>query len=267
MALIKKFESLSIDTTIEHCKDVIETLSDFEDDVEIKNYAIGYIYSDRVEQNPTTERDKKGIKFNLFLKKEFKSITGKESFDDQIFLLQKSKYLYSKIRSYCDEIKIDVRTGYVTFILQFENTDESIKNKAKLNRVYKGLGEALKDYDRFKTIYLSSEEQLTKANNDYYKDCLNILRSINKGLEKKKEFTHFRFSVDMSEENGIITLKPKQFRYKDGYSWKTVRYNSELAKNVVRCLQHNLESGYIYNVSRGDIKYEEKDTELKIIIL
>lgn len=260
MAFIKKFESMSIESSIEYCKDVIETLSDFEDEIDVKGYIQGYTRYDHpntyITPSPSNESDKKCIQFYLKLKTDYDD-NSKEAFDKLISLLQKSKFLFSKLNNYCSDIKFEIDNKNIGFILLFDNEDESLKKSAKISRIYKSINEALKDYNRYKRIFLS----IVDIKEDYKAEIYGLLREQN----PNKNYFTLRYSVDVSTEDGVILLKPNKFRYEDNSKLKTIKYSKKLANLIAKHLHNLLTQGYIYGL-KDDVEFEETDNSLKVKI-
>jgi len=135
MTFIKKFESISIDEDLESCKDYIETLSEFEENIEASSFTEGYYNGREVRSKPESEKNPKALQFYLELKGSTNSRYGsnkgdileKSDFDKAILLTQRAKYLYSKFELYCSSIIVEIRCNFVKFTLLFENKDESEK--------------------------------------------------------------------------------------------------------------------------------------------
>lgn len=260
MTFIKKFESMSIDSSIEYCKDVIETLPDFEDEVHVSGYTQGYTRYDYpnayISRDPSNESDKKCIQFYLKLKTDYAD-DSKETFDKLISLLQKSKFLFSKLNNYCSDVKFEVDNKSIGFILLFDNEDESLKRTAKIKRIYKSINEALTDFNRYKRIFLS----ITDKSEDYKKEIYSLLRDQN----PNKNYFTLRYSINISMEDGVISMKPNQFRYDYNSKLKGIKYSKKLASLIVKHLHNLLTQGYIYGL-KDDAEFEETDDSLKVKI-
>lgn len=256
MAFIKRFESASIAEDIESCKDIIETLVEYENDITMDNYNIGY-YTQHcnppISHKMTSEEDKKAIEFNLFFN-GLSGIKSKSDFDNYITLMQRAKSLYSKFQNYCKGIIISMEEYYIHFILTFEEGDVDLKLKSKINNIYNNIREKFEDYNRYKTISILHF-------NKEHKDLKEIIHNqIN-----KNESGQFRFSLNINiKENILIT--PTAFKFK-GYSmerWAKIKPTNDLLKIVLNNVSSTIKDFYFVSKYKDSIEILTNSDNIEI---
>lgn len=267
---IKRFESVVIDESIESCKDIVETLSEYEDEIKIEGYEDGYYGYNRFEKKILDENWKKAVQFWVSPKVD-KEIVDKSGFDTMITLIQKSKYLYTKLGIYCEEIKVNIRTGSVHFILIFVNKDKDQIAMAKYKRVLKNIDDFFKDYMRSKTISMGA------TITDLKKDPESLRSRIIFDLMKKDErisklgyipFT-LRFTIDLEESGNTISIKPKNTRYQLGEGkWTSIRIDNKLVMEyILDFIEENIKASYKTkkDMDQCNISKEERYIKIEVI--
>lgn len=263
MAFIKRFESVSIEEDLESCKDIIETLVEYEEDIEASSFKEGYYDGREIKSKPESEKNPKALQFYLEFRGSTNSRFGnskgdileKSDFDKSILLIQKAKYLYSKFGLYCSSIIVEIRSSFIKFTLLFENNDESEKKKAKIGRIYKAFKSYFSDYISNKTFYIGD-------NKKEYQPIINDIKKNDIRFEDMRDI-EFRFTTDINLTDDIITIRPKTFRYKFTNSentWKPLRSNKNLVDFVSMELSKRMVKGY--HVDRKDI-IENIDVSVK----
>ncbi len=271
MALIKRFESLVTDTNLESCKDIIETISEYEDEVVVLHYEEGY-YSYKFSKKIESEKEKKAIQFYLCLKsdQEDRKINNKSDFDKMITLMQRSKSLYSKLSIYCESIKVSIEPKSISFILTFDNTDESVKRPTKVKRIFGIISKYLSDYNNVKTFNVDDSVK---------KEYSDLITQIKKSTDESERLDtkgfEFRFTTDIDMDliddpnNSVITIKTKTFRYKyyGDNKWIKVRSNKEIVNLVNKKLIAKIKSHYLLDKDKGDLLFLNQNGIITINIL
>ncbi len=255
MSFIKRFESISIDEDLESCKDIIETLVEYEDDIEASSFKEGYYDGRDVKSKMESENTPKALQFYLEFKGSNVSRWGnskgdiieKSDFDKSILLIQRAKYLYSKFQLYCSNIIVEIKYRHIQFVLLFENKDESEKRAAKIQRIYKFFKDHFGDYSSNKTFYIGSK------NSKEYLPIVNDIKKNDVRFEVIRDI-EFRFTTDINLKNDVITIRPKTFRYKVPYienNWKPLKSNKNLISFVSKELSKKMVKGY--NIEKSNI--------------
>ena len=109
MQYIKRFESIDLgdfgDESIEYCKDIIETISEFDEELVAFDYEQGY---HNVKFNTFSE-EIKSENSKLCLRAWFKlkdvdatsKIDSKDAIDKHVLLMKKTKYILNQFSPYC----------------------------------------------------------------------------------------------------------------------------------------------------------------------
>lgn len=269
---IKRFESVLEDDDLESCKDYIETLEEFEENLEISGFKEGYYNDSKVSNELVSEKSPRALQFFLKLKDTtsnlYNDVSQKSDFDKHILLTQRAKYLYTKFEIHCKKISIEIRGSAIKFLLLFDNKDESEKRRAKINRIYTSFEKHFTDYANSKTFYVYKDKENFKLIIDeIVKDDYKLGVIINGGYSFE-----FRFSVDIKLDNDIIEIRPKSFRYKVDYSstgWKTLKSNKKLIEFTSdRLSKTMMNDGWEmkhYKISNDvDVKVENGTIKVKI---
>ncbi len=256
MALIKRFESVSIDEDIESCVDIIETLLEYEDDLEMFNYKRGYAFYNQSSTSSFTskleyENQLPTITFTIGLKKSTNNyldaqIGTKEDISNMIDLLQKSKSLLNKFNIYTNKVNITLSKNRVTFYLSFDS-EEGISDNIKRAKFDK-LCREVSRYITTETYSGSLGFNTTIEKFPFVEELKKMvnpsdIEKINKyGIELK-----LSYKKEADTENQTIIITTKLFKYKIGLpyeKWKGLKFNSKLyeiaAKELVKSIEKKL---------------------------
>lgn len=288
------------DSDFNMCKTIIETLREFEEEVEVSQYKEGYYDKGQseLEKRSRGDNSKKAIRFVLKVK-DFDGIENKSGFDKTIFLLQRSKTLYGKFSNYCKNLIIQIDgDNRVEFTLPFENDDNNEKVTSRVKRMmeltWKWFNE--KDsYKQSKTFYLIKEKEKKEyyRGHEYTPDVVQpILDEIKKNrgpfgenyskvinnpvdeFDKEYKFPSqyptitFRFTVNIINDGNKIILTPTTYRWETyDIKWRKMKSNKEVDNLVIKLATENLLNWYYFK--KDDIEktnFEIKDGKSIITI-
>lgn len=153
---IKKFyESIDLDSGYEYCKDIAETISEYDDGFEYI-YRFGF-YGSSFLNDASSENDKKAI-YICIGKKD----SNKFTFEDSMNILKKGKIIYDRVKNHCDDVNFEVRNSngfYLYLYILFENENTELKKDLKINRIRGILRRYFSDYSTNKRIYIMPEHK------------------------------------------------------------------------------------------------------------
>lgn len=259
---IKRFESVEVSESIESCKDIIETISEYEDDIYIYDYKIGYLHHGDVVPEMKDERSKKVIGFKLMYRnnanedgyKQLKMISEKSEIDELITLLQKSKSLINKFKIYCDDVSLETNNNSIRFLLKFENDDSEQKIIFKRKRILKSIENHFSDYRFAKTIEFHKDQD---------PQLFNYLDKFKEENINNNSYT-LRFAIDIEQEKNKIFLTPKSFRVQKPYSnqWLKLKSDKILIDTSISYIKGRLNK--IYDIDTNSLKITTANKSLEI---
>jgi hypothetical protein len=199
--------------------------------------------------------------------------------DDLIGLLTKSKLLIQRLSRYCKRIYYKLDDNSVKFILKFSNPDKVSSKRAKVQRLYKTLKEAFKDYDNWKTLELHRgyhEERIPKETKKLYdliKDNPRLIDGEYDGSVKwddmKSSGLELRFSCSESIQGDSIIVNVSGFKYKTYRMtrFKSIRLSTEEKEEAMKCIEKKIReiwNYYSYKINLDSIESSIDGDKIKI---
>jgi len=274
---------------IEECKDIIETFNEAEDKFKVMYYRTGFIEHgsfDRFNSSQSHELDESVIQFYLALSS---NVSGNhisdnkepitiEGVDDLIGLLTKSKLLIQRLSRYCERIYYKLHDDSAKFILKFSNPDKVSSKRAKVQRLYKILQDAFKDYETWKTLELY-RGYMPDNTPENHKKLYNLIKSNPKLIDGERgdkwdtsrgsTGLSLRFSSSDSIEGDSIIINVSGFKYKtyrmDKY--KSIRLTNEEKEEAMKCIDQKISeiwNYYSYKINLDSIESSIDGDKIKI---
>lgn len=166
MKYIIRFNELSehedIEDSMEACKDIIETFDEYYPNIVVVGYGrnaekltVGFCESNDDEKDyfgsfrdyMSNPNDKKAIYFSMSSKSDsedenknwHRSIDTVDDINRNIELMEKSRTIFLRLKSYTNLIRYRVSNLRIEFEIAFDNEDKKLKTDFTLNKLYKNI--------------------------------------------------------------------------------------------------------------------------------
>ena len=290
MNYIKLFEDLDTDEENQdmlNCEDVIKSISEGDDDIEVTGYQVGY-YGHEFRygsQGPSSESDKRCIRFNISkkdrrnqnnippLSRPLNFQSNLKDIDDSIILLRNAKVLYSRFTLYCKEINCEFVNMCVRFRLHFPLVDPQILNHSKIVRIKSQIMSFLSDWRENKQFYSPYSSEIFKMMTQEDIDKLNKPsdRYIKK-ITSESSFMVIKFKTSDIFDNAtgydtnIIDVRLNGFKYKtdDSDDWRPITLKPEQIKIAVDWFIERIKKNYRLkqDINNGNLEISIKNNNV-----
>lgn len=291
MRYIKKFNEVkeyTIEEDMECCKDIIETISEWDPDIEVDCYRSGYCEydTDPIVNTPKTEKAKRciGFRINVENKKEvdgiynsgknyrFNKLKNTSEIDLLSTLLNKSKTIFLRLSEFSDTIYYNVTDLSITFRIMFENQDEELKKSAKAKRLIEKLKEKLSDWKTLKRLVVKDNELFKFNDTEKKKGMWDRKDKVIEPREINEVVIKCAIGIGFDKIKDCYNLSVSRFAWKEEKRWNEDEKfnpftpNKEQLDFLMKRIVDKIEGSFFERDDKNALNYKIEGSKIQITI-